>query len=58
MKLFEDRHIETVEQMKEVSTLATSIQVQVKEREEIISYFSSNDINLVTLCLSVFSAYY
>ena len=32
--IFEGRHVETVEKMKEVTNLANNIQIQVKEQEQ------------------------
>merc|ERR1712142_912168 len=47
VSLFENRHIETVEKMKEVSTLASNIEVQVKQREQKIQEINSSEINEV-----------
>ena len=44
---FEDRHVETVEKMKEVTVLASNIQVQVKEQEQKMVDQSSNDLNQI-----------
>ena len=43
----EDRHVETVEKMKEVTVLASNIQVQVKEQEQKMVEQSSNDLNQI-----------
>jgi len=45
--IFEDRHVETVEKMKEVIVLASNIQVQVKEQEQKMVEQSSNDLNQI-----------
>merc|ERR1711868_195493 len=45
--VFEGRHIETVEKMKEVTVLAGSIQNQVKEQEEKIVEQSNSNMNLI-----------
>ena len=45
--VFEGRHIETVEKMKEVTVLAGSIQNQVKEQEEKIVEQSNSNLNLI-----------
>merc|ERR1712227_194633 len=45
--VFEGRHIETVEKMKEVTVLAGAIQTQVKEQEEKIVEQSNSNLNLV-----------
>merc|ERR1712142_1041809 len=47
VSLFENRHIETVEKMKEVTTLASNIEVQVKQREQKIQEINSSEINEV-----------
>merc|ERR1711892_334172 len=45
--IFEGRHVETVEKMKEVTVLTSNIQVQVKEQEQKIVEQSSNDLNQI-----------
>merc|ERR1712142_1196606 len=45
--IFEGRHVETVEKMKEVTVLASNIQVQVKEQEQKMVEQSSNDLNQI-----------
>merc|ERR1712098_350540 len=45
--IFEGRHVETVEKMKEVTVLASNIQVQVKEQEQKMVEKSSNDLNQI-----------
>merc|ERR1712227_510989 len=45
--VFEGRHIETVEKMKEVTVLAGAIQTQVKEQGEKIVEQSNSNLNLV-----------
>merc|ERR1711915_398096 len=45
--IFEGRHVETVEKMKEVTVLASNIQVQVKEQEQKMLEQSSNDLNQI-----------
>merc|ERR1711892_1123400 len=45
--IFEGRHVETVEKMKEVTVLASNIQVQVKEQEQKMVEQSSNNLNQV-----------
>ena len=40
----EGRHVETVEKMKEVTVLASNIQVQLKEQEQ-----NSNDLNQIRI---------
>ena len=45
--IFEGKHVETVEKMKEVTVLASNIQVQVKEQEQKMVEQSSNDLNQI-----------
>merc|ERR1712128_53532 len=45
--IFEGRHVETVEKMKEVTALTSNIQVQVKEQEQKMVEQSSNDLNQI-----------
>merc|ERR1712123_221830 len=45
--IFEGRHVETVEKMKEVTVLTSNIQVQVKEQEQKMVEQSSNDLNQI-----------
>ena len=45
--IFEGRHMDTVEKMKEVTVLASNIQVQVKEQEQKMVEQSSNDLNQI-----------
>merc|ERR1712106_333404 len=45
--IFEGRHVETVEKMKEVTVLASNIQVQVKEQEQKMVEQGSNDLNQI-----------
>merc|ERR1712123_520739 len=45
--IFEGRHVETVEKMKEVTVLASNIQVQVKDQEQKMVEQSSNDLNQI-----------
>ena len=45
--IFEGKHVETVEKMKEVTVLASNIQVQVKEQEQKTVEQSSNDLNQI-----------
>merc|ERR1712106_1293829 len=45
--IFEGRHVETVEKMKEVTVLASNIQVQVKEQEQKMVEQGANDLNQI-----------
>merc|ERR1712098_954074 len=45
--IFEGRHVETVEKMKEVTVLASNIQVQVSEQAQKMVEQSSNDLNQI-----------
>merc|ERR1712106_94467 len=45
--IFESRHVETVEKMKEVTVLASNIQVQVKEQEQKMVEQNVNDLNQI-----------
>merc|ERR1712098_348845 len=45
--IFEGRHVETVEKMKEVTVLASNIQVQVSEQAQKMLEQSSNDLNQI-----------
>ena len=45
--IFEGRHVETVEKMKEVTVLASNIQVQVSEQAQKMVEQSSNDQNQI-----------
>jgi len=45
--IFEGRHVETVEKMKEVTVLASNIQLQVKEQEQKMVEQSANDLNQI-----------
>jgi len=45
--IFEGRHVETVEKMKEVTALASNIQVQVKEQEQKMVEQGANDLNQI-----------
>merc|ERR1711915_601682 len=47
MANIEGRHMETVEKMKEVTVLASNIQVQVKEQGQKMVEQSSNDLNQI-----------
>merc|ERR1712228_1019412 len=47
LAIFKGRHVETVEKMKEVTVLASNIQVQVKEQEQKMVEQSSNDLNQI-----------
>merc|ERR1712241_927155 len=47
-EMFEGRHVETVEKMKEVAVLASSVQSQVREQEEKIVEQSTNNFNVIT----------
>merc|ERR1712128_136688 len=47
VEIFEGRHVETVEKMKEVTVLASNIQVQVKEKGQKMVEQSSNDLNQI-----------
>merc|ERR1712123_319577 len=47
VSIFEGRHVETVEKMKEVTVLTSNIQVQVKEQEQKMVEQSSNDLNQI-----------
>ena len=46
-EMFEGRHVETVEKMKEVAVLASSVQSQVREQEEKIVEQSTNNLNVI-----------
>merc|ERR1712013_530805 len=45
--IFEGRHVETVEKMKEVTVLTSNIQVQVSEQAQKMVEQSSNDLNQI-----------
>merc|ERR1712013_91904 len=45
--IFEGRHVETVEKMKEVTVLASNIRVQVSEQAQKMVEQSSNDLNQI-----------
>ena len=45
--IFEGRHVETVEKMKEVTVLASNIQVQVKEQEQKRMEQSANELKQI-----------
>ena len=45
--IFEGRHVETVEKMKEVTVLASNIQVQLKEQEQKMVEKNSNNLNQI-----------
>merc|ERR1712030_172314 len=47
--IFEGRHEETVEKMKEVTVLASNIQVQLKEQEQKMVEKNSNDLNQIRI---------
>merc|ERR1739838_858228 len=47
IKMSEERHVETVQKMKEVTTLANNIGIQVKENEQKLVQQSSNDLNQI-----------
>merc|ERR1711970_261756 len=47
--IFEGRHVETVEKMKEVTVLASNIQVQLKEQEQKMVEQNSNDLNQIRI---------
>merc|ERR1711936_32313 len=47
--IFEGRHVETVEKMKEVTVLASNIQVQLKEQEQKMVEENSNDLNQIRI---------
>merc|ERR1712179_623804 len=45
--IFEGRHVETVEKMKEVTVLTNNIQVQIKAQEQKMIEQSANDLNQI-----------
>merc|ERR1712203_725249 len=45
--IFEGRHVETVEKMKEVTVLASNIQVQVSEQAQKMGEQSSKELNQI-----------
>merc|ERR1712179_224582 len=47
LEVFEGRHVETVEKMKEVTVLTSNIQVQMKAQEQKMIEQSSNDLDQI-----------
>ena len=47
--VFQGRHVETVEKRKEVTVLASNIQVQLKEQEQKMVEQNSNDLNQIRI---------
>ena len=45
--IFEDRHVETVERIKEANNITNNIQIQIKEQEQKMVNQSTNDMNQI-----------
>merc|ERR1719283_503705 len=45
--IFEDRHVETVERIKEANNITNNIQIQIKEQEQKMANQSTNDMNQI-----------